>query len=112
MYDQSAVLQCELCPTGYRIPTKAEWEALAEHLGGVEKAGTALKKGGSSGFNAEMMGRIGQKGSVLEGKATSWWALSDDGSKAYTVELSADGKLTLYEEGNEKWANYVRCVKE
>ncbi len=112
MYNQSAVLQCNVCPAGYRLPTKTEWEALAQHLGGVDKAGAKLKRGGSSGFDADMMGRIDNSGSVLEGKAVSWWALSEDGSTAYTVELSADGKLTLYEKGNEKWGNYVRCVKE
>lgn len=112
LYNQSAILQCEVCPAGYRIPTKAEWEALANHLGGVEKAGAKLKSDGSSGFNAEMMGRIDTSGSVLEGKAVSWWALSDDGASAYTVELAADGTLTLYEEGNGKLGNYVRCVKE
>lgn len=112
LYNQSAILQCGVCPDGYRIPTKAEWETLAQHLGGVEKAGAQLKRGGSSGFNADMMGRLDTRGSVLEGKAISWWALSEDGSAAYTVELSADGKLTLYEEGNEQWGNYVRCLKE
>ena len=112
LYNQSAVLQCEVCPDGYRIPTKTEWEALAQHLGGVDKAGAKLKRGGSSGFNADMMGHLDTAGSVLEGKAVSWWGMTEDGSAAYTIELKADGTLTLYEEGNEKWGNYVRCNKE
>ncbi len=112
LYNQSAILQCEVCPGGYRIPTKEEWEALAKQLGGVDKAGAQLLRGGSSGFNADMVGRITRSGSVLEGEATSWWATGEDGSAAYTVELSADGTLTLYEAGNEQWGNYVRCVQE
>lgn len=112
LYNQSAILQCEVCPSGYRIPTKAEWEALAQHLGGVDKAGAKLKRGGSSGFNADMMGHLDMSGSALEGKVVAWWGMAKDGSAAYTVELKADGTLTLYEEGNEKWGNYVRCVKE
>ncbi|MEQ8706526.1 MAG: fibrobacter succinogenes major paralogous domain-containing protein [Phaeodactylibacter sp.] len=112
LYNQSAILQCDVCPSGYRIPSKAEWEALAQHLGGVDKAGAKLKRGGSSGFNADMMGHLDTSGSALEGKAVSWWAMAEDGSAAYTVELAKDGTLTLYEEGNDKWGNYVRCLKE
>lgn len=112
LYNQSAILQCDVCPDGYRIPTKKEWEVLAKSLGGVDKAGVKLKRGGSSGFNADMMGHLDTSGSTLEGKAVAWWGMAEDGSTAYTVELKADGTLTLYEEGNEKWGNYVRCVKE
>jgi uncharacterized protein (TIGR02145 family) len=40
------------CPVGWHIPTKEEFEILVNFLGGAYKAGSMLKKGGGSGFNA------------------------------------------------------------
>ncbi|MCB9267293.1 MAG: fibrobacter succinogenes major paralogous domain-containing protein [Lewinellaceae bacterium] len=111
LYNLSAIRQCAVCPEGYRVPTKADWEALIEHLGGLSEAGAQLKRGGSSGFSADMMGRLELNGPVLENKAGSWWALAADGEKAYTIELKADKTIQLIEQ-DDKVGNYVRCIKE
>ena len=45
-----------LCPAGWHIPTKAEWDELIAVFQDAAHAGTALKQTGSSGFNGLMEG--------------------------------------------------------
>lgn len=59
-----------------------------------------------------MMGYLDMSGFVFEGKVVFWWGMVEDGFVVYIVELKVDGMFMLYEEGNEKWGNYVWCLKE
>lgn len=45
-----------ICPDGWHLPTKAEWEEMININGGMYSAGENLKSGGSSNFNAVMGG--------------------------------------------------------
>lgn len=46
----------DACPNGYRLPTDKDWTILTDYLGGVDSAGTALKRDGSTGFVAMLAG--------------------------------------------------------
>jgi len=46
IYSYRAILQCELCPSGFRLPNKADFEILIDHLGGKISAGKALLQSG------------------------------------------------------------------
>ena len=46
----------DACPNGFRLPIDADWTELTEFVGGIDEAGTALKEGGSSGFDAKLAG--------------------------------------------------------
>ena len=54
-YDTSRFLQ-GICPEGWHIPTLDEWNILVDETGGPPTAGTELKTGGSTGFEALMAG--------------------------------------------------------
>ncbi|MBK7937369.1 MAG: hypothetical protein IPJ82_09895 [Lewinellaceae bacterium] len=34
IYGYSTITKCKICPDGFRIPTKTEWEELIKYLGG------------------------------------------------------------------------------
>ena len=46
----------DACPAGFRLPTDADWTKLSENVGGVVDAGTALREGGETGFDALLGG--------------------------------------------------------
>lgn len=67
LYDWSAVKSGEtgdeiqgLAPEGWHIPSKAEWEELAEHLGGIDVAGGKMK--GLKLWNVHNSGTIKESG--------------------------------------------------
>ncbi len=43
LYNGFAVQTQKLCPTGWHIPSKIEWDTLLNYLGGIEVAGSKLK---------------------------------------------------------------------
>ena len=58
MYCVNAVIEnrgdleyVEICPTGWRLPTREDWETLFSEIGG-EQNGKELRYGGKYDFNA------------------------------------------------------------
>ena len=92
MYNWYAVNTDILCPTGWHVPTSAEWIILADYLGGVDVAGGKLKETGithwktpntgatnSSGFTALPGGYRGSSdGFKLIGEGGYWWTATED----------------------------------
>ncbi len=116
IYNFSVLQNCKLCPPEFRIPTKTDWEELVNELGGSTYAVQELRKGGSSGFNAVLGGRIDSYGSGFAGNIGFWWS-SDlvpeqyGIPSAYTFEIYYKGTLKI--KGQDLRAgNYVRCIKE
>ncbi|MGB4774680.1 MAG: fibrobacter succinogenes major paralogous domain-containing protein [Daejeonella sp.] len=114
----------KLAPTGWHVPTAQDWTILSNFLEGPDKAGPALKEGGtahwntdngsnSSGFAALGGGHSGALDgafSLLKTKGF-WWASDAAIGNANMVYLDdATGKLTFaqYPKGE---GFSVRCVK-
>lgn len=129
LYNWYAVNTGKLCPEGWHVPSKDEWIALMNYLGGKSVAGGKLKESGTAhwytpntgatnetGFRALPGGaRIISLGFYYEILYGMWWSSTRSSSNliwAYFATLYYD-KATLYiwdgstvEEGHS-----VRCVK-
>ena len=114
IYNYATITKCSICPLGYRIPKKSDWETLINNLGGQEEAGKRLLKEGDSDFNAELGGRIDGYGSVLSGSFGFWFSqdiVANSGQQlVFIFELDYQGTLKL--KGQDiRVGNYVRCVQ-
>lgn len=112
-----------LCPAGWKLPERSDWDSLFSSLGGWEVAGLALKTGttawgssiaegqGSSGFNALPAGQKKNDGSLtLGGKLGFWWIRGSQGSPQCFRITDLDKGVFLQEAvANQGFS--VRCLK-
>jgi uncharacterized protein (TIGR02145 family) len=104
-----------ICPTGWHVPTDGEWDVLVNGLGGESTAGTALKSGGSSGFNALMAGWVKdcQKFFQLTLKTNYWSSTNFYGINAWSrVLTSTSSSVTRQNITPHVEAVSVRCLKD
>ena len=123
----------KLCPTGWHVPTRGEWNALASQLGGLTAAGGKLKSMGttfwnspntgadnSSGFSGLPGGLRGGNSGLNHGKFNYggdrgyfWSADSSSPGYAYSRVLNASN-LSLNEDSFSRLAEgqSVRCLKD
>jgi len=109
-----------LCPSGWHIPSDAEWTALTDALGGKEVAGKKMKSTGwngtnSSGFSALPGGvRYYDDGSFYgEGYYGDWWSSSASGAlDAWNRDLTSasDDVDRIYSYRRNGFS--VRCVRD
>jgi uncharacterized protein (TIGR02145 family) len=123
-------LHGNVCPTGWRVPLKYEWEELIDHLGGVNVAGGKLKEAGTthwadpnagatneSGFTAlpggsryELLGTGQFLGMNMIGY---WWTDQGEGQgpEVYASYLKNDNNNIGFELKNWGSGLSVRCMK-
>ncbi|MDP3150565.1 MAG: FISUMP domain-containing protein [Ignavibacteria bacterium] len=128
-YNWYAVNTKKLAPTGWHIPTAAEWKTLQAFLGGESIAGGKMKVKGTaywfspnigatneSGFSAYPVGYRNYDGVDfnMPGDLASFWASDEfDASDAIGTRLTADREdFRVFEFGVSKTYGYsIRCVK-
>ncbi|NLJ07080.1 MAG: hypothetical protein GX437_05370 [Sphingobacteriales bacterium] len=102
------------CPAGWHLPSKAEFMELINYLGGMEKAGASLIKGGKSGFDALLGGDYTSDNDFFYGigRHTSFWSSTiANAEDAFTMEIhEEDYSLAVYQNLFEN-GYYVRCLK-
>jgi len=115
----------ELCPTGWHVPTKAEWAVLTTYLGGESVAGKKLMESGSthwkpfnsatneSGFTALPGGdRYNNGFYFIEGKGSWWTSTEYDSDNAWSPAM-ASSYIDVRTYQSEKFVGLsVRCVKD
>ena len=107
-----------LCPTGWHVPTDAEWTALETHLGAG--AGNQLKAASptwdgtnSSGFSALPGGYRYISGSFSGlGGYGGWWSSSPSGSSAWYRDLDFGSSIVYQGSNNVRFGFFVRCVRD
>jgi uncharacterized protein (TIGR02145 family) len=115
-----------ICPNGWHIPTDAEWHTLELGLAtgtcnpirgdyGCDPAGTALKEGGSSGFNVKYAGYSRYDTGAFQdmGSYGHWWtAKYQDASTSFNREIWS-AWTTIGRKVMNKGNSYpIRCIKD
>jgi uncharacterized protein (TIGR02145 family) len=123
------------CPSGWHLPSQADWEVMTAYIGGAETEGTKLKatsgwdyQGNSGngtdghGFTA-LPGGLGNfaNGELSVGSFTgvggggAWWSSNEHSSGS----SFAYGRLIRYNQEDAEWESYpkamllsVRCIKD
>ena len=62
LYNWYAVNTGKLCPTGWHVPSDAEWTELTDYLGGESVAGGKLKETGTTHWNSPNTGATNETG--------------------------------------------------
>jgi uncharacterized protein (TIGR02145 family) len=124
LYNWYAVNTGKLCPTGWHVPTDAEWTTLETALGGASIAGDQLKSttgwasgdGGTntSGFSALPGGgrESGDGDFLYQGYFGLWWSSSPDGSGARSRYLTSGTSSVDQANGDARDGFSVRCVQD
>ena len=128
LYNWYTTLGDTLCPTGWGVPTDAEWTTLTTYLGGESVAGGKMKTIGNAYWEGSNTGAINSSGfSVLPGGgrfnggsfgnisyyAFFWSATEYDGSVAWFRVLNAsDGLAYRSTNGIKSFGVSVRCLRD
>jgi len=129
LYNWWAAKVSFLCPVGYHVPTKDEWQTLIDYLGGKEIAGEKLKATGTqfwiynnsqttneSGFTAMPGGmRSNDDGTFSSMRSYGyWWSSSQGITGEYGSRLIMYNSLgsTNLTSWFKKSGYSVRCLKD
>ena len=128
LYNWWAVKVSFLCPVGYHVPTKEEWQTLIDYLGGEEIAGDKLKATGTqfwqtgnnatnvSGFTAMPGGMRNHNDGFYNSMRYDgyWWSSSQGITGTYGSRLKIN-----YSSDNTNLTSWfkqsgfsVRCIKD
>ena len=124
LYNWYAVETDKLCPTGWHVPTDAEWTTLSEFLGGELVAGKKMKS--TSGWeynsnNSNLIGFSGLPGGYRDnygkfnnfGEYACWWSSNEYMlNYAYAFGLINDYGFLLIGSFNKEEGFSVRCLKD
>ena len=127
MYNWFAVTDTRgICPTGWHLPSDAEWTTLTTALGGTGVAGHAVKSttgwasagngSNSSGFNGLPAGFRRETG-VFEGLGshTYWWSSTGLGltpSNAYFRRASFNASNLFRDNNLKRLGLSIRCLRD
>lgn len=125
LYNWYAVSTGRLCPSGWHVPSKGEWNTLIDYLGGVAQALPKMRPGGStywknssvgnnsSGFTALPAGErwMGSPNIFFYlGSNAKWWS-STENDATMAWPLDTDGTGIYQYEVEKKFGCSVRCLK-
>ncbi|MEE3340134.1 MAG: fibrobacter succinogenes major paralogous domain-containing protein, partial [Hallerella sp.] len=101
-----------ICPTGWHLPSKEEWENLFEAVGGQSTAGAKLKS--QTGFSALPAGNREDNGNYASILLNAYfWSSSEYyGNSAYNVLLNVNNEKAYLSSASKDFGYSVRCLKD
>ncbi|HBS86994.1 MAG: hypothetical protein A2W91_02140 [Bacteroidetes bacterium GWF2_38_335] len=125
LYNWPAANSGNLCPSGWHVPTDAEWTVLTNYLGGLTVAGGKMKETGTahwnspnagatneSGFSARPGGRFAT-GFANMGVEGNWWSSTEDSSSTAWMRLITSFMDDVSRSSNNKvFFLSVRCIED
>jgi uncharacterized protein (TIGR02145 family) len=128
LYNWFTVNTGKLCPTGWHVPTDAEWTTLITFLGGESLAGGKMKETGTIHWQSPNSGANNESGfTALPGgyclfsdgdfylKSTEgdWWSSTEQSDDyAWLRYMNKTGTSSPRAYGNKKFGFSVRCIKD
>ena len=112
-----------ICPNGWHMPSRKEWETLIGYIGGYDQADKLLP-GGETDFNALYAGYIGEvstpKGPELKcywlNYGTYFWSFTKMSGlyapNSWNITLIKDEQRILPGFSDMKYYYSVRCIKD
>lgn len=121
-----------LCPQGYHVPTRAEWQELVDYLGGEEVAGGKLKSkrtdpnshprweepntGATDGYHFHALpggfrSFMGWYDGI--GYSGAWWATDElSGAFGAMIQIYSDGECVNLTYRDKNCGLSVRCIQD
>ena len=116
-----------VCPTGWHVPTDAEWTVLIDYLGGETVAGSKMKEVGTTSWNIPntdatntslfsalpggSRGSFGNYGN--DGSGGNWWGSTEYGTDdAWNRNLRTDNGVANRYYYSKKGGLSVRCLRD
>jgi uncharacterized protein (TIGR02145 family) len=128
LYNWHAVNTGKLCPTGWHVPTDAEWTTLTTYLGGESVAGRKLKESGTSHwldqnpadannetkFTALPGGSRSGGGAFLNITVVGrWWSSTEStSSKSWNRDMNSYLSSVARNNDDKEAGLSVRCLKD
>jgi uncharacterized protein (TIGR02145 family) len=127
LYNWHAVNTGKLCPTGWHVPSDAEWTELTDYLGGTSDAGGKLKETGTTHWNSPNTGATNETGfTALPGGYRSydgtflnfgiygyWWSATENLTSNAWGRTMSYRVSSVYRNSNDKELGFsVRCLRD
>jgi len=127
LYNWYTVNEGNLCPTGWHVPTDAEWSTLTTYLGGGSVAGGKLKEAGTTHWNSPNTGATNESGFTALpggyrynigsffsiGYESGWWSSTENSStNAWYRRMSYDGATVDRNTNYKIFGCSVRCLRD
>jgi uncharacterized protein (TIGR02145 family) len=115
-----------VCPTGWHLPSDAEWTQLTDYLGGESIAGGKLKEAGTAhwispntdatnetGFTALAAGWTASGKFQAFGKFSSWWSSSEESAERARDRIVETYSGSVFRGSyNKDNSSSLRCIKD
>ena len=127
LYNFAVANSGKICPSGWHVPTSAEWTVLKNYVGNDDDAGGKLKEAGTShwnspntganddyGFTALAAGQRYEDGPYIYlGKNCNFWTTTiGPGTNPYGIRLYHDGADYHMSEFHRNRGLSIRCIKD